>query len=239
MLAYAGQRDLGRREPVDIGELVGELRTLLGATLSKKAQLELAVDARSVVLGDRATLTQVLMNLLTNASDALGDQAGIIRVVARRISEPDARWDSGLGATVRPGRLGADRGARHRLRHGRGHARARVRAVLLDQGARPRPGPGGLPGDRVGSRRLGAGRERGRARQLLLRAVAGQRRRAGGQRAPGHGAPEQAVQGDDRRRRAAGAPAAAPRRWSCAATPSPRRSTAAPRWRPSRRCAPT
>jgi PAS domain S-box-containing protein len=103
MLAYAGQRDLGRREAVDIGELVGELRTLLGATLSKKAQLELAVDARSVVLGDRATLTQVLMNLLTNASDALGDQAGIIRVVARRISEPDARWDSGLGATVRPG----------------------------------------------------------------------------------------------------------------------------------------
>jgi len=103
MLAYAGQRDLGRREPVDIGELVGELRTLLGATLSKKAQLELAVDARSVVLGDRATLTQVLMNLLTNASDALGDRAGIIRVVARRISEPDGRWESALGATVRPG----------------------------------------------------------------------------------------------------------------------------------------
>ncbi len=103
MLAYAGQRDLGRREPVDIGELVGELRTLLGATLSKKAQLELAVDARSVVLGDRATLTQVLMNLLTNASDALGDGAGIIRVVARRVTQPDGRWDSALGATVKPG----------------------------------------------------------------------------------------------------------------------------------------
>ncbi len=103
MLAYAGQRDLGRREPVDIGELVGELRTLLDATLSKKAQLELAVDARSVVLGDRATLTQVLMNLLTNASDSLGDGAGIIRVLARRVAEPDARWESALGATVRPG----------------------------------------------------------------------------------------------------------------------------------------
>jgi PAS domain S-box-containing protein len=103
MLAYAGQRDLGRREPVDIGELVGELRTLLGATLSKKAQLELAVDTRSIVLGDRATLTQVLMNLLTNASDALGEQAGIIRVVGRRTSAPDARWESALGATVHPG----------------------------------------------------------------------------------------------------------------------------------------
>jgi PAS domain S-box-containing protein len=103
MLAYAGQRDLGRRELVDIGELVGELRTLLGATLSKKARLELAVDARSIVMGDRATLSQVLMNLLTNASDALGDEAGVIKVRASRVSELDPRWDSALGATVRPG----------------------------------------------------------------------------------------------------------------------------------------
>ncbi len=103
MLAYAGQRDLGRREPVDLGELVAELRTLLGATLSKKARLELAVDARSVVLGNRATLSQVLMNLLTNASDALGDEAGVIEVRARRVTELDARWDGALGATVRPG----------------------------------------------------------------------------------------------------------------------------------------
>jgi PAS domain S-box-containing protein len=103
MLAYAGQRDLGRREAVDLGELVAELRTLLGATLSKKARLELAVDAGSTVLGDRATLSQVLMNLLTNASESLGDRAGDIQVRGRRVTEVDARWDGALGATVRPG----------------------------------------------------------------------------------------------------------------------------------------
>jgi PAS domain S-box-containing protein len=103
MLAYAGQRDLRRREPVDIGELLGELRALLGASLSKKARLELAVDASSMVHGDRATLSQVLMNLLTNASDALGDRAGLIEVRARRVSDLDARWDNALGATIRPG----------------------------------------------------------------------------------------------------------------------------------------
>ena len=33
MLAYAGRKELGPREPVDLGALVQELRTLLEATL--------------------------------------------------------------------------------------------------------------------------------------------------------------------------------------------------------------
>jgi PAS domain S-box-containing protein len=103
MLAYAGQRDLRRREPVEVGALLEELRALLGATLSKKARLELAVDGGCVVDADRATLSQVLMNLLTNASDALGDGTGVIEVRARRVAEVDARWDGALGATVGPG----------------------------------------------------------------------------------------------------------------------------------------
>ena len=104
MLAYAGQRDLGRRDPVEVDELVRELRTLLDATLSKKAELELSIEPGSVVLGDRATLGQVLMNLLTNASDALGDRPGRISVRARPVREVDARWDAAQGATVGPGR---------------------------------------------------------------------------------------------------------------------------------------
>jgi PAS domain S-box-containing protein len=103
MLAYAGQRDLGRREPVDVGQLVRELRALLDATLSKKAELDLSIEPGSVVVGDRATISQVLMNLLTNASDALGDRSGRIAVHARRVHDLDARWDSAQGASVGPG----------------------------------------------------------------------------------------------------------------------------------------
>ena len=103
MLAYAGQRDLGRRDPVDVGELVRELRALLDATLSKKAELELDIAPGSVVLGDRATISQVLMNLLTNASDALGELPGRVSVRARPVSAVDARWDHAQGASVRPG----------------------------------------------------------------------------------------------------------------------------------------
>jgi two-component system, cell cycle sensor histidine kinase and response regulator CckA len=104
MLAYAGQRDLGRREPVNVANLVQELRALLDATLSKKAQLRLTLDPAAIVQGDRVTLSQVLMNLLTNASDALGDDRGWIDVRVRRVSEVDARWDHAQGATVKPGR---------------------------------------------------------------------------------------------------------------------------------------
>jgi len=103
MLVYAGRRDPGRREPVDVADLVAELRVLLAASLSKKARLEVAIEAGSVVLGNRATLSQVMMNLLSNASDALGDASGVIEMRARPVSAVDARWDAALGATVRPG----------------------------------------------------------------------------------------------------------------------------------------
>ncbi len=103
MLAYAGQRDRGRREPLELGAIMQEIAQLLGAAISKKAELELAIQPGSTVLGDRATLTQVLMNLLTNASDALGDAAGKIRIASRSVRVPDARWNQALGNRVEPG----------------------------------------------------------------------------------------------------------------------------------------
>ncbi len=103
MLAYAGRRELGPRAPVDLGALIADLNNLLAATLSKKAQVVLALAPDSRVLGNRATLTQVLMNLLTNASDALGDQPGTISVRTQHVREPDARWAVALGSKVAPG----------------------------------------------------------------------------------------------------------------------------------------
>jgi PAS domain S-box-containing protein len=103
LLAYAGRQDLNRREPVDLRQVFDELRTLLGATLSKKAVLTFALESNSVVLGDRAPLTQVMMNILTNASDALDGKPGQIHVRARRVAELDQRWDDALGVRVAPG----------------------------------------------------------------------------------------------------------------------------------------
>jgi CheY-like chemotaxis protein len=105
LLAYAGHRDLGQREPVALPALLLELRRLLGNGFSKKAELVLALDPDAIVLGNRATVLQVVMNLLTNASDALNGASGTISVSARRIARPPERFEHALGASV------ADNGA--------------------------------------------------------------------------------------------------------------------------------
>jgi two-component system, cell cycle sensor histidine kinase and response regulator CckA len=103
MLAYAGRRSLTTIEPVDLAELWQELRALLDAALSKKAHVELELAPDSVVLGERSSLMQVFMNLLTNASDALEDKPGRISVTTERVSEPGACWSGAMGASVRAG----------------------------------------------------------------------------------------------------------------------------------------
>jgi PAS domain S-box-containing protein len=103
LLAYAGRKELGPRVPVDLSELLRELRVLFDVTLSKKARVSLSVEAHHVVLGNRATLTQVVMNLLTNASDALGADSGAIGVKLSRVTRPDARFARALGAKIEPG----------------------------------------------------------------------------------------------------------------------------------------
>lgn len=103
LLAYAGRRDLGARQPVDLESLWRELSSALSARLSPLAMLQLQLEPGCAVLGDRAGITQVLMNLLTNASDALEGRPGLIEVSTRRVQQPDARWDHALGAPVGPG----------------------------------------------------------------------------------------------------------------------------------------
>ena len=103
MLAYAGKSEVGPRMPVDLGEMTRQLRSLLDATLSKKARVSLTLAERRVVLGNRATLTQLLMNLLTNASDALADAPGTIAVRIAAVDRPEARFSRALGVSVGPG----------------------------------------------------------------------------------------------------------------------------------------
>jgi len=80
LLAYSGK---GRFvvQPLDITALVEELGQLLGTVVSKKAALHYKLDQElPAVEADATQVRQVVMNLITNASDALGDEGGIIRV---------------------------------------------------------------------------------------------------------------------------------------------------------------
>ena len=78
MLAYSG-RGKFVIEVIRLDSLVDEMVGLLGSVISKKAKLQLDLRPASIE-GDATQIRQVVMNLITNASDALNGQPGVIQV---------------------------------------------------------------------------------------------------------------------------------------------------------------
>ncbi len=104
MLAYSG-RSRFVLAPIDLPRLAGETRQLLQAVISKNARVELDLGPVPLVEGDTAQIRQVIMNLITNASDALKGEAGTIRVVTREVDVGrDVLGGYQLGDTIEPGR---------------------------------------------------------------------------------------------------------------------------------------
>ncbi len=80
MLAYSGRGHFVVR-PVSVNAVVDDISHLLSASITKKARLQYDLATNlPPVLGDVAQMQQVVMNLITNASDALGERRGRIRV---------------------------------------------------------------------------------------------------------------------------------------------------------------
>lgn len=80
MLAYSGK---GRFEVghYDLSEIVQEMAQMLEVSVSKKASLRYFFAAElPAVQADATELRQVIMNLITNASESLGDESGVISV---------------------------------------------------------------------------------------------------------------------------------------------------------------
>ena len=80
MLVYAGQGQ-GPPAPVALDLLVADLRPLMAASVSKHVVLRNRSDDNLPgVLGDEALLRQLLMNLVVNGAEAIGDQTGQVDI---------------------------------------------------------------------------------------------------------------------------------------------------------------
>jgi|GEM_PF-820024 len=106
MLAYAGKgRFMVHR--VELGSLVENTVPLLRASISKRAQLQFDLTpGLPPVLADPTQMRQIVMNLVLNASEALGDQDGEI-VITTRLVRPTAEDFAG-GASLVPPEFGQD-----------------------------------------------------------------------------------------------------------------------------------
>ena len=104
MLAYAGRGQFVV-QPVDVNELTQEMAQLLATVLSKKAVLKYNLTIGvPPVRADATQLRQIVMNLITNASDAIGATSGVITLTTGLI-DADARYLTEIGAPdeLRPG----------------------------------------------------------------------------------------------------------------------------------------
>jgi PAS domain S-box-containing protein len=80
MLAYAGKASFAL-ERVELRDLVEEMAHLLKTAISKKAILNLNLErGLPPIEADPSQIRQIVMNLIINASEAIGDRSGVITV---------------------------------------------------------------------------------------------------------------------------------------------------------------
>jgi len=105
MLAYSGKGVFEVR-PVDLNQAAGEMASLLKVSISKKVALRFRfAEGLPAIEADAAQLQQVVMNLVTNASEAIGEDEGEI-LLATGMAEVDAAQAAALhpGSPIPPGR---------------------------------------------------------------------------------------------------------------------------------------
>ena len=101
LLAYGGRTEVERR-PTALSPLVRDLASLLQVALPKKLALVLDLeDDLPAVLADPSQLRQVMMNLVTNAAEAIGEREGTVTVRTSWRASLDAGYRA-LAPTVIP-----------------------------------------------------------------------------------------------------------------------------------------
>ena len=127
ILAFGHRRDPERR-PIRIQTLMEETGALLASTMPGRATLRIdEAPAAAIVSGEAAQLQQVVVNLCSNAAQAM-DGEGVVKVeTAIRMVEKNSAVPARQSST---GPLCVHRCSRYRARHGPEDAGADLRALL-------------------------------------------------------------------------------------------------------------
>ncbi|HWB87343.1 MAG TPA: PAS domain S-box protein [Bryobacteraceae bacterium] len=86
LMIYAGEESsvVGL---IDLSKTVDEMLSLLKVSVTKHAVIEAHLNQRlPAVRASAAQIRQIVMNLITNASDAIGDRDGVIRVITGQVT---------------------------------------------------------------------------------------------------------------------------------------------------------
>jgi signal transduction histidine kinase/CheY-like chemotaxis protein len=79
LLAYAGHNHIDKQR-VELRTIIEEMAPLLRSSMSRVVELQLVGGDARVIEGDRTQLGQVIMNLVINAAESIGDASGWVRV---------------------------------------------------------------------------------------------------------------------------------------------------------------
>ncbi|MCK5862720.1 MAG: response regulator [Candidatus Hydrogenedentes bacterium] len=100
LLAYSG-RGAFEIKRIGLHHLVLEILELLKTSVSKKVRLDINLpEDLPSISGDTSQITQIIMNLITNASESINDNAGTITVTGNVLASTD---DIPVGAFISDG----------------------------------------------------------------------------------------------------------------------------------------
>lgn len=86
LLAYAGRGSV-RKEPFSVNAVVEEITQLLRASVAAGTVLQLDLaPGLPVIDADATQVRQVVLNLVVNAADAIGDQPGVITIASGTVN---------------------------------------------------------------------------------------------------------------------------------------------------------
>lgn len=94
------RRKSASTELLELNEVIISINDILRRTIRESIRIELALDPEgSYIKGDRSQIEQILINLMVNSQDAIGEGQGKIRVETCRI------WMEGENARLYPGMI--------------------------------------------------------------------------------------------------------------------------------------